>query len=105
MNPYARLHKNLKANKMTIHHYFFSRLQGALSQAAFADLQNEFGGSYVYFPKADEKTFVDPVLAKHITEEYTGFNIEVLARRYNLSIQTIYQIAQPAIQNNSPPNQ
>lgn len=94
MNPYARLHKNLKANKMNINQYFLSRLQGALSQADFDDLQDEFGGSYVYFPKALEAAIIDPVLARHIVDEFTGFNIEVLAHRYNLSLQSVYQIIQ-----------
>lgn len=92
INTYARLNKNLKANKMNIHHYFLFRLQGALSQAAFDDLQDEFGGSYLYFPKASEPTHIDPVLARHIADEFTGFNIEVLAHRYNLSLQQVYQI-------------
>lgn len=91
-NPYSRLHKNLKAKKMNINQYFLQRLQATLSRDAFDDLQDEFGGSYLYFPKTIEPLMIDPILARHIADEFTGFNIEVLAHRYNLSLQAVYQI-------------
>lgn len=77
---------------MNVHQYFLLRLQEALGQASFDDLQNEFGGSYVYFPKAVEPVNIDPILTRHIIDECNGFNIQVLAHRYNLSLQTVYQI-------------
>lgn len=91
-NRYTLIHKNLKATGMNINEYFEHRLKSLLPNDIFNALQNEFGGSSFYFPRKDEPIHVDDALAKHIIDEFNGYNIIAISNRYNLPQQQVYQI-------------
>lgn len=55
-------------------------------------LSKEFGGTTIYIPKAESlfKTIRD----KKIKEEYNGYNIQALARKYNVCEKTVRNICE-----------
>lgn len=56
----------------------------------FIRLTKEAGGSSCYVPKAD--SFLRNTRNRKIIEEYNGYNIKQLAKKYNLSIRWVREI-------------
>ena len=48
------------------------------------------GGANIYIPKAE--SFVRPVLYEKIKEEYNGYNIALLARKYGITERWVREI-------------
>ena len=53
-------------------------------------LANEFGGTQIYIPKPDE--LIKLAKYKKIAEEFDGYNIKQLSKKYDVSESTVYRI-------------
>lgn len=62
-------------------------------------LADRYGGAKMYIPKVD--TLIKKALHQRIREEYNGYNIKQLMRKYNLAIRSIEEICKGEL----PPDQ
>lgn len=53
-------------------------------------LAKEFGGTQIYIPKPDE--LIKLAKYKKISEEFDGYNIKQLSKKYDVSESTVYRI-------------
>ncbi len=59
------------------------------------ELASHFGGTQIYIPQTDK--LVKNVKYKKIIEEFDGFNIKQLSKKYNVSESTVYRLVRDQI--------
>lgn len=59
------------------------------------ELASHFGGTQIYIPQMDK--LLKNVKYKAIIEEFDGFNIRQLSKKYNVSESTIYRLVRDQI--------
>lgn len=59
------------------------------------ELASYFGGTQIYIPSTDK--LVKNVKYKNIIEEFDGFNIRQLAKKYDVSESTVYRLVRDKI--------
>lgn len=62
-------------------------------------LSNHFGGMQLYIPQTDK--LIKNAKYKAIIEEFDGFNIKKLAKKYYVSESTVYRLVRSQIVSNS----
>ncbi len=61
-------------------------------------LANRFGGTQLYIPQPDK--LVKNAKYKAIIEEFNGFNIKTLSKKYDVSESTVYRLVREKIKRN-----
>lgn len=67
-------------------------IANAVGMEGLIALCEAVGGTQIYLPKAD--TLLASVLPRVIREEYNGYNVQALARKYGVSERTVYNYIQ-----------
>lgn len=70
-------------------------LAGIIGIDNLLELASHFGGTQIYIPQMDK--LLKNVKYKAIIEEFDGFNIRQLSKKYNVSESTIYRLVRDKI--------
>lgn len=88
--------ENITADDLQEQHRELADIIGIENLIALA---NYYGGTQIYIPQVE--MLVKNVKYKAIVEEFDGFNIKQLAKKYDVSESTVYRLVRDKIVSNA----